>query len=232
MGSSPGMLLSFIYLLLSISFLSFFCSVWCAMMSTFSSKLLSTTGLKFGVFLCNPGESGETSFGEDDMQDDAIFLGHSFLQKLQVRLFCLLFLVMDGVDFSLCRLPIMLCFLLPCFYFFLYDKWPTLQIKLHCCFTKLSFYWYLKNLSQAEMLGWLRTMQLDPIGDDNSIRALLKLPPYKAHPVTSKSFVCLYTGFSAIPSFWYSTFWQVSPRSKCHKISLLIHIMSWLLCFI
>ena len=30
------------------------------------------------------------------------------------------------------------------------------------------------------MLGWLRTMQLDPIGDDLSLRALLKLPPLKA----------------------------------------------------
>jgi hypothetical protein len=32
------------------------------------------------------------------------------------------------------------------------------------------------------MLAWLRTMQLDPIGDDPSLRALLKLPPYKAPP--------------------------------------------------
>jgi len=37
------------------------------------------------------------------------------------------------------------------------------------------------------MLGWLRTMQLDPIGDDASLRALLKLPAYKAHPNTGKS---------------------------------------------
>jgi len=36
---------------------------------------------------CNEGEGGEVIFGEDEVQDDAIFLGHSFLQKLQVY-FC------------------------------------------------------------------------------------------------------------------------------------------------
>ncbi len=45
---------------------------------------------------------------------------------------------------------------------------------------------YLPCNYQAEMLGWLRTMQLDPIGDDASLRALLKLPAYKAHPATGK----------------------------------------------
>jgi hypothetical protein len=41
-------------------------------------------------------------------------------------------------------------------------------------------------VAQAEMLGWLRTMQLDPIGDDVSLRALLKLPPYKAQTSPGK----------------------------------------------
>lgn len=39
--------------------------------------------------LCSIGESGETFGGEEEVpDDDTIFLGHSFLQKLQVSVFC------------------------------------------------------------------------------------------------------------------------------------------------
>ncbi len=52
------------------------------------------------------------------------------------------------------------------------------------------------------MLGWLRTMQLDPIGDDNSIRALLKLPPYKAHPAVASKYMCLFV-FCLLTVGWF-----------------------------
>ena len=45
---------------------------------------------------------------------------------------------------------------------------------------------------KAEMLAWLRTMQLDPIGDDAVLRALLKLPPYKAPP-SNGAHTCIHT---------------------------------------